>query len=125
MAQSFGIRTITGYRSMDSQIATGHRLLVAVIVYILLTNLAANSIAGVSEPGFAVFNTLFLAVLCIFIYRRANWARWVLSTLYVLSSLMMVFSGLSGLVILGLVNVLVPVVLFSPAVEAYLRNGRR
>jgi hypothetical protein len=116
-------------------IKTGRRLVLAVIAYTMSVVIIDNAPPFEADPGllfdtdlgYAVFNTLWFAFLCICLYRRANWARWILSILIVLDSLVLAYFSFPYFSVRDVSELvggmLVPIVLFSPAVGAYFRAG--
>ena len=74
---------------MVSKVATGRWLVVAVIVSALavsVLNVAAFNVAvGTERVPQQLIRFVLTVGLCIFLSRRANWARWVAGILFALA----------------------------------------
>ena len=118
---------------MDSDAERGRRLVVLVIVACLtlsvLVIFAYNIIVGSDTLPQQIVRLILTAGLCIFLYRGANWARWVASVLFALGGLFSLFAWLiipsirlTGLLqlVMGLVyGAIAIVLLFVPTVRAH------
>ncbi len=122
---------------MESQIETGRRLVVAVIVASLALSLVVigtfNLVRGPERLPQQVVRFLLAAGLCAFLYRGANWARRVAGILFATGALGSLVVGLPALpgkasllpLATGLVYLASAVVLlFVPAVQAYFGAER-
>ncbi len=121
---------------MTSKVETGRWLIVAVIVSVLalsvLSAAAFNVADGTDRQPQQVVRFVLTAWLCIFLYRRATWARWVSGVLFSLAGAAFLFVGLASdlgdflLVTMGMVYAAAAaVLLFVPAVRAYFRSTRK
>lgn len=122
---------------MESQIAKGRRLVLAVIVASLsisgIVIIVTNMPRGSDELPSQTIRLFLTVVLCIFLYRGSNWARWVAGILLVFGAVTSMILGFgitsstpAGLliVLMGLVYSASAVVLiFVPSVRAYFRAG--
>ena len=118
---------------MESKIATGRRIVLAVIVAILtlsvLSIFAYNVRLGPGHILQQIFRFLFTIGLCVFLYRGANWARWVVGILLSMAGVLAVLGGIALLlkaragfllIVMGMVYLASAVALFFiPAVRAY------
>jgi hypothetical protein len=118
---------------MTSRVATGRWLIVAVIVSVLalsvLTAAAFNVAVGTDRQPQQVVRFVLTAWLCIFLYRRAIWARWVAGILFLLAGAVSLFAGFASelgdflLVTMGTVYAAAGIILlFVPAVRVYFRG---
>lgn len=121
---------------MTSRVETGRWLIVAVIVSVLalsvLTAAAFNAAGGTDRQPQQVVRFVLTAWLCIFLYRRATWARWVAGILFLLAGAVSLFAGFASdlgdflLVTMGTVYAAAGIILlFVPAVRVYFRGPSR
>lgn len=119
---------------MTSNANTGRWLVVAVIVSVLalsvLTPAAFKAGEGVEHQLQLLTRFLMTGVLCIFLYRRANWARWVAGIPFLLGGMGLLVAAFAydrGDVLLGTMGVVYVaaalVLFFAPAVRTYFRIG--
>ena len=122
---------------MEPQVESGRRLVLAVIVASLtlsvLAIVAFNIARGPERLPQQIVRLLLTVGLCVFLYRGANWARWVAGILFVLAGLGSLLGGVAVLstsmaglllIVMGFVYLASAVVLlFVPAVRAYFRVG--
>lgn len=122
---------------METKPDTGRWLVLAIIVASLslsLLAIAAFNISGGPERLPRQIVRFFLTVgLCVFLYRGANWARWVAGILFALGGLGSLIGGvavlttsMAGLLlfVMGLVYLASALILlFVPAVRAYFGVG--
>ena len=119
---------------MVSKVATGRWLVVAVIVSALavsVLNVAAFNVAvGTERVPQQLIRFVLTVGLCIFLSRRANWARWVAGILFALAGVGSLIARVASdrgdflLVTIGMVYAAAAVtLLFVPAVRAYFRVG--
>jgi hypothetical protein len=117
---------------MASQSATGRRLVLGVIVVTIglsaLVIVATNLALGPARLPVQIVRFLLTVALSIFLYRGANWARWVGVVLFAiggLSSLLLSLGGLPGtgawlLLALGVTYlVCAGILLFVPSVRTH------
>ncbi len=118
---------------MESQVATGRRLVLAVIVASLMISILVivvfNISRGPERLPQQIVRFLGTIALCVFLYRGANWARWVVSILSILAGFGALLLGLDALsssgmgfllIAMGLVYVVsAGILLFVPTVRAY------
>ena len=126
----------------------GRRFVFLIIVFTLghcvETVLSNNLAAGASNAswGSAIVRIVLAVALCIFLYRRAMWARWVFGALSAIGGL-----GYSTMVALQFIGILRPLyggeayvlmglpfalvymgfgaaLFFSPYIDRYFRNSR-
>jgi hypothetical protein len=123
---------------MEAKPETGRRLVLAVIVASLtlsvLVIVAFNLGRGPERLPQQIVRLLLTIGLCVFLYRGANWARWVAGLLFALGGLGSLLGGLAALstgmaglllIVMGLVYVGSAVVLFfAPTVRAYFGAGK-
>jgi hypothetical protein len=122
---------------MQVQTGTGRRLILAVIAATLTLDVLAivtsSAILGPQRLPQQIVRFLLSIGLCVYLYRGANWARWVAGILYALAGLGSLVAGLAALtasmaglllLVMGLVYVASAVVLlFVPTVRAYFGAG--
>ena len=123
---------------MQPQREVGRRLVLAVIVATLtMSVLVIVTFNAVQDPQRLPQQIVrfFLTVgLCVFLYRGANWARWVAGILFAMAGLGSLLGGVAalttsmaglGLLVMGLVYVASTVVLLLvPTVRAFFGAGR-
>jgi hypothetical protein len=123
---------------MQAQTETGRRLVLAVIVATLtlevLAIVAFNTVQGPQSLPQQIVRFFLTVGLCVFLYRGANWARWVAGILYALGGLGSLVGGVAtltttmaglGLLIMGIVYVASAVILFFvPTVRAFFGAGK-
>ncbi len=122
---------------MEPQVERGRRLVLAVMVATLTLSVLVigtfNIVQGSERLPQQIVRFLLTVGLCVFLYRGANWARWVASVLFVLGGVGSLLGGIAvlstsmtGLLLIGvgLVYVASAVVLLAvPAVRAYFQVG--
>lgn len=123
---------------MDTRIRQGRRILLLVIATCLLlsvsTILSYNLVLGPGKIVPQVVRFLLTALLCVFLYRGKDWARWLFGLLYGHNTIYAFTMGIPllsqslwGLMILflGVLYLLMGVILFfSPSVRAFLTAQR-
>ena len=123
---------------MERGASNGQGLVIAVVAALISTS-ALVAVVYYFERGSdrlpsQVVRFLLTVVLCVFLYRGANWARWVAGVLCGLSGVgsmfggaMLLAGGKQGLPLLGLGVVYVTcfgALLLVPSVSAYFRRDR-
>jgi len=122
---------------MEHQVESGRRLVLLVIVisltFSVLVIVTFNILLGPENLPQQIVRFLLTVGLCAFLYKGANWARWVASILFGLAGLQGLIGGLVALststaglllIVMGLVYVASAIVLlFIPAVRAYFGVG--
>jgi len=90
---------------MDAQIELGRRLVLGVIVAILSISvvviLSFVLALGTSRLLPQIIRLMITIVICMYLYKGAPWARWVLSALISVGGIMGILSGLGGLALAG------------------------
>ena len=119
---------------MNPQIRQGRRILLVVIATCLLLSVSSilsyNLVLGPGKMVPQVVRFLLTVLLCVFLYRGKDWARWLFGLLYSYNCIYALSMGIPllsqslwGLMILfpGILYLLMVVVLFfSPSVRAFL-----
>lgn len=119
---------------METQLTTGRKIVVGVIIATialsLISIITSVLVDGQPLPAHLV-RFLLTILLCLFLYRGANWARWIVVILLLLAGPSAVLAGLTLLphpgsaallIIIGLVYTTSAILLmFVPAVRAHFR----
>ena len=123
---------------MQPQREVGRRIVLAVIVATLtmsvLIIVTFNAVQGPQRLPQQIVRFFLTVGLCVFLYRGANWARWVAGILFAMAGLGSLLGGVAalttsmaglGLLVMGLVYVASTVVLLLvPTVRAFFGAGR-
>ncbi len=124
-------------KGSEAQQASGRRWVLAVIIGTLALSLAVIAMSGLglqrgTNPIGQVVRFGFEVGLCIALYQRANWARWIMGILFAMAGVVGVMvsarpGGRGALVLagMGLFYIGCVVVLFGvPSVRAYFHSAR-
>jgi hypothetical protein len=123
---------------MQAHTEAGHRLVLTVIVATLtlsvLVIVASYTIQGPQRLPRQIVRFFLTVGLCVFLYRGANWARWVAGILFAVAGLGSLVDGVGALTIsvaglallaMGLVYVASAVILlFVPTVQAFFGDAK-
>ncbi len=123
---------------METHNGVGRGMVLAVIAGTLTVSIlvivAFNIIQGPERLPQQIIRLLLTFGLCVFLYRGANWARWIAGILFawggvgsLLAGALMLSSNMYGIVLfaMGLVYVGSAIILlFLPAVRTYFGVGR-
>jgi presenilin-like A22 family membrane protease len=123
---------------MESQITTGRRIVLAVIVATLTLSVLSiftyNVRLGQERITQQIIRYLLTIGLCVLLYKGANWARWVMGSLLGYTGVLAMFGGIAFsfnprfsllLIVMGMVYLAAAAALFFiPAVRAYFSQKK-